>query len=310
MTEPQLDTPEPEPVHTACPAAPVKQCSRVLPWTTTGALICVFLIIDVLTTRCVRISQWLEVVLTGLCIGQINLIAVWTSLAPGNIVLRMSWSLLLTIAMWYALILGDRRLPFPHITRSDAVMLILVLLASVVVMQVPLWIAKKVFRWRLTRRPDDTQASLQEDRQFNLKHLLIAMLLLSVALSPLQQILPPGTVPSLSLDREYFVLLPAAILCNLLIALPCIWWAFTSTATLVRLLFGWLFYCATISAIAVMCICALIKGPAADKRLEAILGISVFNLSQCIAVLATLLIIRALGFRMVRTPRQPTTPIA
>jgi hypothetical protein len=189
-------------------------------------------------------------------------------------------------------------------------MLILVLLASVVVMQVPLWIAKKAFRWRLTRRPDDTQASLQEDRQFNLKHLLIAMLLLSVALSPLQQILPPGTVHSLSLDREYFVLLPAAILCNLLIALPCIWWAFTSTATLVRLLFGWLFYCATISAIAVTCICAIIKGPAADKRLEAILGISVFNLSQCIAVLGTLLIIRALGFRMLRTPRQPVTPTA
>ncbi len=50
---------------------------------------------------------------------------------------------------------------------------------------------RKVFRWRLTRRPDDTAASLQEDRQFQIQHLLVATVLVALALSPLRRMLPP-----------------------------------------------------------------------------------------------------------------------
>ena len=81
--------------------------------------------------------------------------------------------------------------------RSDAILLIIVLLAGVAILQVPLWIAKKLFRWRLTRQPGDTEASLQEDRQFHLQHLLIAAVFLAVALSPLHQVLPPARGDSL-----------------------------------------------------------------------------------------------------------------
>ena len=314
MTEPLPKTPEDEPAHTTCPAVLVQQCSKALAATTAGILIAAFLVVDFLTSRQMATgrdgSEWLIIPLMGICIGQMNLIAVWASLAPGNIVLRVSWSLLLTVATWYGFILGRHGTRFASdcMTRADAILLILILLAGVAILQIPLWIAKKAFRWRLTRRPDDTAASLQEDRQFNLQHLLIAMFLLSIALSPLHQILPPGTVDSLSQHRQMHILFPVLILCNLVIAIPCVWWAFLSTAAFIQLVFGWLLYCAVITAIEFGCLCAILGPPPRQESMEAVFFFYLLNLSQCIAVLATLRIIRALGFRMVRTPRQPIAP--
>ena len=100
----------------------------------------------------------------------------------------------------------------------------------------------------MTRRPGDADASLHEDRQFHLQHLLVATFLVAVALSPLQQLLPAGE-NTLHIERQMFIMLPAAILCNLFIAIPCIWWAFVSTAAFIPLVFGWLFYCAVLTAI-------------------------------------------------------------
>ncbi len=44
---------------------------------------------------------------------------------------------------------------------EDAILLVAVLLAGVTIAQVPLWIAKKVFRWRLIRGADETVQSPQ-----------------------------------------------------------------------------------------------------------------------------------------------------
>ena len=186
MTEPPIDEPEIEPDCSAVVMAEIVQPGGgLVTWGLAATLICVFFVIDVITPLQMHSSsdsQWIFALLVGLCIAQVNLIAVWASLAPGNIVLRISWSLLLTMAMWYGLILGNRPLPqYSRMTRPDAILLIVILLAGVVVLQIPLWIAKKVFRWRLTRRPGDADASLQEDRQFHLQHLLIATVLISVA---------------------------------------------------------------------------------------------------------------------------------
>ncbi len=215
MIEPQIDEPQNGQDHSDVVMAEfVQPRGSLLPCAIAAALICVFLVVDFFTPRCFLVrgtsEQLLMALLLGLAIGQVNLIAVWTSLAPGNIVLRVSWSLLLTMAMWYSLILGSRldlrwlaalNGPSwrPRMTREDAIFLIAILLAGVAILQIPLWVAKKVFRWRLTRQPGDTEASRQEDRQFNLQHLLIAMFLLAVALSPLRHVLPapdPGDIPS------------------------------------------------------------------------------------------------------------------
>jgi hypothetical protein len=278
-----------------------------LTWGIAAALVCAFFIVDVVFQQKmhrIHDSQWLAAILMGLCIGQVNLIAVWASLAPGNIVLRVAWSLLLTMAMWYGLILGSRPLldsSHTDMTRSEAIVLIVVLLGSVAILQVPLWIGKKVFRWRLTRQPGDTETALLEDRQFQLQHLFIAMVLLAITLSPLHQVLPSGSRDYPTMRSEMWVLLAAMTLCNLVVTLPCIWWAFASKRRLIPLLLGWPFYCAVLTAIEFGCLCAILGRPGASYW-EVALSFYLINLSQCVAVLGTLWILRAIGFRMVRMP--------
>jgi hypothetical protein len=308
MTEPRIDEPpDGQDSSDIVLAELVHPGGRLLAWGVAGAIICAFFVADVVFQQQLHRPpgrEWLAAVLMGLCVGQVNLIAVWASLAPGNIVLRVSWSLLLTMAMWYGLILGSRPLLFlsrTDMTRSEAIVLIVVLLGSVAILQVPLWIGKKVFRWRLTRQPGDTYASLQEDRQFHLQHLLIAMVLLAVALAPFRQMLPPGGVDYPVMRREMWVLLAAMTLCNLVITLPCIWWAFASTARSIWLVVGWPVYCAVLTAIEFGCVWAVLGRPG-PRWEEVAFDFYLINLSQCAAVLGTLWILRAIGFRMVRAP--------
>jgi hypothetical protein len=308
MTEPQIDEPGNEQDRgDVVMAELVHPGGRWLARGIAAVLIGAFFIVDVVFQQKMHrlpASISLVAVLMGLCIGQVNLIAVWASLAPGNIVLRVAWSLLLTMAMWYGLILGSRPLllsSYTDMTRSQAIVLLIVLLGSVAVLQVPLWIGKKVFRWRLTRQPGDTAAALQEDRQFNLQHLLIATVLLAMALSPLREVLPPGIVDFPEMHHTMWVLLAALTLCNLVITLPCIWWAFASKRRLIPLLLGWPFYCAVLTAIEFGCVCAILGRPGEGYGKIA-LSFYLINLSQCAAVLGTLWILRAIGFRMVRMP--------
>jgi hypothetical protein len=282
---------------------------RWLPWVVAAVLVCAFFVVDVVFKKQwqdVRsLFPWLPAILMGFCVGQVNLIAVWASLAPGNIVLRISAAFLLTMAMWYGLILGSRPLLLlsaPGMTRSDAILLIGILLASVVILQVPLWIAKKVFRWRLTRQPGDTAEALQEDRQFHLQHLLIAMFLFAIALSPLRQVLPPVDGDPFGMRYEWWVLLPAMILCNLVVTLPCVWWAFAPAPRLIRLILGWPVYCGVLTAVEFVCLWLVIGRPGPRPYEDAIIFF-LLNFSQCVAVLGTLWILRAIGFRMVRMPR-------
>jgi hypothetical protein len=318
MTELPIDKPENEQDRSAGVTTEIVQPrGKLLACCVAAALVCGFFVVDVIMTspwlRGTDVPDWLQGILIGLCIGQVNLIATWASLAPGNIVLRVSWSFLLTMAMWYGLIFGSQHswgVPSSsEMSPSDAILLLAILMGGVVILQIPLWIAKKAFRWRLTRQPGDTVAALQEDRQFHLQHLLIAAFLLAVALSPLHYVLPPGQVDSWELDGEVCVLLAAAVLSNVVMTLPCIWWAFASRRKLIGLVVTWLVYCAVLAAIESVIFCALIDGPWMWR--DAAVFFYAINLSQCVVVLGTLWILRAIGFRMVRLPcrgRQTDTP--
>ena len=121
-------------------------------------------------------------VLFGSCIGQINLIAVWAALAQGNFVVRLPWSALLVTMMWHALILGNRMTWDTFFHLYDAVLLGAFLLAGIVTAQIPLWIARKVFRWQLISRGAPAAPPAHGRLQFNLQQMLLATTLLSVAL--------------------------------------------------------------------------------------------------------------------------------
>jgi hypothetical protein len=280
-------------------ATPDRPASRVLAWGIAAVLIGVFLLVDFETPRQFAQPSFALAILVGSCVAQVNLIAVGASIAAGNIVVRLSWSLLLGTAMWYVLVLGNRSVN-RNFQLSDAVLLGATLLAGVLVLQIPLWIAKKVFRWRLSGGADDAEQARLEDRQFTIRHMLLAMFLLSVALSPLRSVLPPGDAGSSHFDRVTFALLTSLVVCNLVVTMPCVWWAFSSTGTIIRRALGWLVYCAVVAAIEVVALLAVI-GPR-HRWLEIALLFFVLNVSQCAAVFGTLLLFRAIGFRLVRMP--------
>jgi len=214
----------------------------------TGPVIAAFLVVDCVASWefCHPQDWWcLAGVLVGTCIGQVNLIAAWAVLAPGNIVVRIPWTLLLGMLMWYALTLGNRAGGYN--SPEDVVVLGTILLVGVTVTQVPLWIAKKVFRWRLHREGIDVAPSPREERQFNLKHLLIGTFLLALALAPLQEVLPPGSMAHFRPGGELFAVVGAVLLCNLLVTVPCIWGAFASRRALLPLVVGWVCYCGVLT---------------------------------------------------------------
>lgn len=278
--------------------------NRALLWAVCGILIAVFGVVDLITPRLLYHAcgfAWWAAVLLGLCVAQVNLIAVWAALAPGNIVIRLAWSLLLAAGTWYALVLGDTHADGRCYIRgpSDAVLLGETLLAAVVILQVPLWIAKKGFRRRLSRGVSDAEQFVLEDRQFQIKHMLWAMFFWAVALSPLRMVLPPGKFEPLRIDSMFFVMLGAFVVCNLLLTIPCIWWAFVSTARPARLVLAWLLYCAVLT-IAVFAVPCALFGPPAEGLVMAASMFFIINVTQCAAVFGILRIFRAMGFRLVR----------
>jgi hypothetical protein len=184
----------------------------------------------------------------------------------------------------------------------DAVVLGLTLLAGLIVLQIPLWIAKKIFRWRLAGWAADPDQIAMEDRQFNIRHMLLATFLLSVALAPLRQVLPPhGVDPYSPPVGPMLVALAMAIAFNLVVTIPCVWWAFLSRAKLMLIAIGWLFYCAMLTGLEIAIIVAVF-GPPPGEIVKGILLYYLLNVTQCAAVLGTLLIFRAVGFRLMRVP--------
>ncbi len=239
-------------------------------------------------------------VLFGSCIGQINLIAVWAALAQGNFVVRLPWSALLVTMMWYALILGNRMTWDTFFHLYDAVLLGAFLLAGIVTAQIPLWIARKVFRWQLISRGAPAAPPAHGRLQFNLQQMLLATTLLSVALAPLRTILPPAVGGGVDFHGEMLVLFAAVTVCNFLVTMPCIWGAMRPASKLMRLSIGWLLYCGLLTALEVGTLVALIGTLRPDDHARLGLFFYLLNVSQCATVFGALLLLRALGFQLVR----------
>lgn len=299
------------PAENPVPAADAQLRDTLRTWTVAAVLVAAFVGIDVLTARHLAAGPgsiatfFVAGLLLGLCIGQVNLIAVWSSLAPGNIVVRVSWGSFLTMAMWYALVLGHTTSRESNMRRDEAITLIIVLFIGVVALQIPLWVAKKAFRWRLIRSGSSDETWRNEDRQFHVGHMLIAMFFVAAALSPMRQVLPPEDRVIFPRDPAIHVLVPLAILCNFLATIPCIWWAFASAKNLVGFAALWLFYSAVLTVIEYVAI-YLTTRPSPGQTAEQLAMLYTANVSQCAAVITTLLILRSIGFRLIRTPRRAT----
>jgi len=267
-----------------------------------GVVVCAFLVIDFITPLVWETNEeWIMAVALGICIGQINLIATWAALAPGNAALRLPWAMLLGVLMWYAIVLGCR-VAIGHYRLEDAVFLGIILLADIIATQIPLWIARWKFRWRLISPGTSADEAVEGPFQFYLWHLFVGMFFVSVALAPARMVLPPGDAWSFRIDHELPVLLPAVILCNLVITIPCIWGAFARREKIGAIVIGWPFYCAILTGIELAVLIAIL-GPPGGQTGEIYWVFYLLNLSQCITVFGALLIFRAIGFQLIRAPK-------
>ena len=234
---------------------------------------------------------------SGVFIGQVNLIATWGALGPGNVVVRLPWSILLGVLTWYAIVLGFRAWRPEFLDNPDLVLLGPVLLGGIMVAQIPLWIAGKWFRWRLINLEDGGIASEDGPLQFNVRHVLLVMFLVALALGPARLVLPSMTFDGLYLADELAVILSTVVVTNLVMTVPCIWGALVRSNAIPLLV--WPVYCAVVTAAEFGTLCVLLGSPGSDWR-EVLLAFFLLNLLQCVTVYFALRLFRAVGFRLVR----------
>jgi hypothetical protein len=277
-------------------------CMSKWAWCIVGLIIAGQLVVDVLVTWLWFPGdawKWLLASLMGICVAQINLIAIWAAMTPGRVILRVPWSIFLATLMWYALVLGNRMeissqgLYPRHFRAEDALLLGLILFAAVLALQLPLWGASLLFGWRLVPPGHDGRASVQE-HQFNIVHLIAGMLLASLALGLGRLVLPEGQWRLTGFDDELLVILPALGVVNLFVVMPCIWGAFARRSLLVPLAVGWSVYAIVVTVMEILFISLFLGVPPDDIWFH----MGLFNIFQCLCVFGTLLCLRGIGFRL------------
>jgi hypothetical protein len=248
----------------------------------------------------------LSALLLGCSIGQINLIAAWAALAQGNLVVRLPWSATLGALIWYAMILGNRvQDAWVAFSVDEAILLGLYLLAGLVAAQAPLWIARAISGWHWVDRDSPPLPAADRRLQFNLEHMLLATVFLSIALAPVNLFVPPGALYTLDVGGKDLVSFAVVAVGSLLLAVPSIWGSQRPRSRLVVLVILGPLYCGLITAAEVGTLAAyyyFVQHGSLGKVLDFGTFFYVSNLSQCATVFGTLLLVRAMGFQLVKSP--------
>jgi hypothetical protein len=242
----------------------------------------------------------------GIFVGQVSLIAAWVALARQNVILRASSSLVLGMMMWYALILGNRGSGMASsLSRGQLVLLGAFFLAGIAVAQIPLWISRKLFGWRLASGDTVDLPWTQGRLQFNMQPMLVATALVSIAMAPLRTILPPEDVEPSGFGGELCLEFTLAAISGLMLTTPCIRAAMCRASRLIPIGFMGFVYCGVITALVLGMYVAIVGSISLDEYLGRCLLFFMVNVSQCVTVFGTLLLFRALGLRLVRRPSDP-----
>jgi hypothetical protein len=204
--------------------------------------------------------------------------------------------------MWYVLAWSEGRAS-PYSRVNDTINLGVCLLSGVVILQIPLWIVKPAFRYRVTRRGDEPAPADAERVQFQLKHMLLGTTVLAIALSPIRYILPKDGLQGYRPEWELFVFLAIGICGNLIATLPCLWGGFVSTGRAVVWGFVWLVYGLLVTGLEFVILIAIVRGQGDEFLLYYIM-----NVTQWVVVFAVMRCYRAIGYRMLRAPRNMPMP--
>lgn len=269
-----------------------------------GLAVIGFLVFDFIAPAFMDFDEdwiWLTMLVIGVYVGQVNLIATWGALGPGNVVVRLPWSILLGFLTWYSMVLGFWTWRPAELDNQDIILLGPIILGGIIVAQIPLWIAGQSLRWRLIDVEDAGSEPAGGPLQFSLWHMLLVMVFVALALGPARLVLPSLDFDGLHLDDELTAILAAIVITNLVMTVPCIWGALVKSNPVPPL--AWPAYCAVVTAVEFGSLCVVLGSPGSDW-MEILLAFLLLNLSQCATVYFLLRIFRAVGFRLVQaSPR-------
>ena len=288
----------------------VEAKNRVFSIVVTAAVVAAFAAIDYFAPQFMeaaeRRGRFIAFILGlpfGAFMAQAMLIAAWAVLAPPNIVLRSALWLLSGLTMWYLLVLGFQKAEGGPNVDATIVLGVLVL-SGVTILQGPMWLAKQVFRYRMLSPGEDVGDAAQARLQFQLKDLLLAMVIVAIALSPLRAILPKqdigkGPVPVGEVAITIVVLLSIVLLATL----PSLWVAFSRRATF-ALAVGLALYSLVLAVCEFVVLCAILGTPGSQEVFEVFVAIFAANFGQAAVVFAVMRIYFTLGYRLQRVPRK------
>jgi len=290
--------------------------NRELSIVVTVAIVLTFAAIDFSVPAIVktieRPSEWLTVLVVALAYGvfmaQLALIATWAVFARVNIVLRLSTWLLFGLATWYILIL-DLRNAGEEAQAIEVAGIGVLLLLCATFLQVPQWISKLAFRYRMLM-PDEAPVPVSRERlQFQVRDLLIATLIVAVAMSPIRLVLPKEGIHNFWIDPEAAIEMLVAIGIISIVALPSLWAAFASRTTIVVAI-ALAIYSLVISGVEFGLVWAFARpAPAGAADIAEGLGLACTgNLAQAAIVFGVMRIYYSLGYRLQRVPRVVPPP--
>ena len=131
-------------------------------------------------------------------------------------------------------------------------------------------------------------------------------MLLAIALSPLKLVLPDESQRSFRIEWEICAIVGIALVVNLVATLPCFWGGFVSTSRAIVVVPCWLAYCLVVTGLEVAVFYFIRHGPNSD-----IWDFFLFfdaNVTQGAVVFGVMYCYRALGYRLLRVPREMPLP--
>ena len=106
-----------------------------------AVLVGAYLVFDYWATASFFLSNYASALLiTGVLLGQLNLVAIWATVAPGSIVVRLPWCILLCALMSICFVIGLRQ----QLAPSSGLFQMGALLCAFVGAQLPFWIPVRV----------------------------------------------------------------------------------------------------------------------------------------------------------------------
>jgi len=233
----------------------------------------------------------------GAAVGQVALLATWAALGPGRLMQRVPVVSMLTVLFWYAVLLSGM-LGVATFSADESIALGLVVFGGFVLFQSPLWLVRRSFRWRI--EPDEAGPHPDgfKETQFGLRHMLFWTAGIAVLLGLGRLILSGDELRNFD-EIIVFTAIATPIVCALAAAmgLPGSWAALANTPRRPGWLMWLIAYCVALSLAERIVLGLFFPVDLTD--------VFCFNAGQLVIITGTLLLVRRIGYRLIRSG--PTT---